>query len=388
MKPRSSTIRSTFLVLVLALVTSHVAPAGAASGGAERDDARRRKASLMADLDVLETSETDLQVALDDLNASVWARTAEVDTAQQAATTAEAEVAQLEAELATTNRAIEGLRSDLVTRAVDTFVRPAELSLVDVVESTDPAEAGRKQAFLDLVMAHDTDVVGQLQVAEEELTRRRQGAEAARQRAEALRTEAETAISELESAVAEQAVLKAGVDARQVAVLAEIDQLSAAEAELGALIDSRMATAATEGPPPPAGGGDAAGAGAGAASGGGCVWPARGTVTSEFGSRWGRLHAGLDVAGPIGTPIWAAEAGSVVVAGTQSGYGNTVVLDHGGGMTTLYGHQSRLAVSVGESVSQGQVIGYIGNTGRSTGPHVHFETRYGGSPRNPRGCLG
>lgn len=382
MHTRSSTIRLTFLVLVVALVTSHVAPAGAASAGAERDDARRRKAALVVDLDVLETSEADLQVALDDLNASVWARTAEVDTAQQAATTAEAEVAQLEAELATTNRAIEGLRADLVTRAVDTFVRPAELSLADVVESSDPAEAGRKQAFLDLVMAHDTDVVGQLQVAEEELTRRRQGAEAARQRSEALRAEAEASLGELEAAVAAQAGLRAGVDARQAEVLAEIDQLSAAEAELGALIDSRMAAAATERPTAPTGGG------AGAASSGGCVWPARGTVTSEFGSRWGRLHAGLDVAGPIGTPIWAAEAGSVVVAGTQSGYGNTVVLDHGGGMTTLYGHQSRLAVSVGESVSQGQVIGYIGNTGRSTGPHVHFETRYGGSPRNPRGCLG
>ena len=118
------------------------------------------------------------------------------------------------------------------------------------------------------------------------------------------------------------------------------------------------------------------------------MWPARGTVTSEYGSRWGRLHAGIDIAGPTGTPIWAAKAGSVVVAGTQSGYGNTVVIDHGGDMTTLYAHQSRLAVSSGQSVSQGQVIGYIGSTGRSTGPHLHFETRYGGSPRNPRGCLG
>jgi murein DD-endopeptidase MepM/ murein hydrolase activator NlpD len=180
--------------------------------------------------------------------------------------------------------------------------------------------------------------------------------------------------------VTDHAAFKAGIDTRQAEVLAEIEQLSAAEAQLGALIDSRIAAAGTAAP--------VAAGGAGAASGGGCVWPARGSVTSEFGSRWGRLHAGLDIAGPIGTPIWAAKAGSVVVAGTQSGYGTTVVLDHGGGMTTLYGHQSRLAVSVGQSVSQGQVIGYVGNTGRSTGPHLHFETRYGGSPRSPRGCLG
>ena len=120
--------------------------------------------------------------------------------------------------------------------------------------------------------------------------------------------------------------------------------------------------------------------------GGACTWPTGGTVTSEYGSRWGRLHAGIDISAPIGTPIYAAKAGTVLVAGTQSGYGTTIVLDHGD-MSTLYGHQSRLAVGQGERVGQGDLIGYVGNTGRSTGPHVHFETRYDGSPRNPRGCL-
>jgi murein DD-endopeptidase MepM/ murein hydrolase activator NlpD len=377
MNLRSSTIRSTLLAVVVALVASHAAPAGAAGADAERDDARRRKASLVADLDVLAASETELEAAFGALSASVLEQTVAVEQAKGAATVAEVGVVELEAELAVTSSAISDLKADLVTRAVDTFVRPSELSLVEMVESSDPAEAERKQAFLDLLQAHDTDVVGQLQRAEEELIRQRGEAEAARQAAEALRAEAEAALAELEQAVTDHAAFKAGIDTRQAEVLAEIEQLSAAEAQLGALIDSRIAAAGTAAP-----------AAAGGASGGGCVWPARGSVTSEFGSRWGRLHAGLDIAGPIGTPIWAAKAGSVVVAGTQSGYGTTVVLDHGGGMTTLYGHQSRLAVSVGQSVSQGQVIGYVGNTGRSTGPHLHFETRYGGSPRSPRGCLG
>lgn len=390
---RTSTIRSALVVLVVALVASLVPPAGAADGDAraQRDDARRRKAALASDLDVLNASEADLSAAVDALAASVSAQSAQVDAARQAVAAAEAEVAQAEADLTATTGAIGQLKAVLVERAVDSFVNPIENSFVDIVESSDPAEAGRKQAFLDQVIANETDLVDQLRSAEEDLTLQQQAAEAAGQRAEARRTETEARLDELEGALTEQARLKAGVDVRQADVLAEIEQLSVAEAALSALIERRIAAAAAQQARDaaarrvvaPSGGGSA-----GSVSSGGCVWPARGTVTSEYGSRWGRLHAGIDIAGPTGTPIWAAKAGSVVVAGTQSGYGNTVVIDHGGDMTTLYAHQSRLAVSSGQSVSQGQVIGYIGSTGRSTGPHLHFETRYGGSPRNPRGCLG
>jgi murein DD-endopeptidase MepM/ murein hydrolase activator NlpD len=106
-------------------------------------------------------------------------------------------------------------------------------------------------------------------------------------------------------------------------------------------------------------------------------------VTSGFGQRWGRLHAGLDIAAPEGTPIYAAKAGTVIHAGPQGAYGNLVLVDHGGGLVTAYAHQSRIATSVGASVSQGQLLGYVGNTGRSTGPHLHFETRVNGSAQNP-----
>jgi murein DD-endopeptidase MepM/ murein hydrolase activator NlpD len=99
------------------------------------------------------------------------------------------------------------------------------------------------------------------------------------------------------------------------------------------------------------------------------------------------LHAGIDIAAPTGTPIHAAKAGRVIFAGTMNGYGNAIIVDHGGGFSTLYAHQSRLGSSKGQSVGQGQVIGYVGSTGHSTGPHLHFETRFGGSPRNPRPYL-
>jgi murein DD-endopeptidase MepM/ murein hydrolase activator NlpD len=117
------------------------------------------------------------------------------------------------------------------------------------------------------------------------------------------------------------------------------------------------------------------------------VWPANGQFTSPFGYRWGKLHAGIDIAVPVGTPVHAADAGTVRIAGWVGGYGNYVCIDHGGGLSTCYGHNSRLGVSVGQKVSKGQVIAASGNTGHSTGPHIHFETRVGGVPRDPMGYL-
>jgi murein DD-endopeptidase MepM/ murein hydrolase activator NlpD len=117
------------------------------------------------------------------------------------------------------------------------------------------------------------------------------------------------------------------------------------------------------------------------------IWPVNGTFTSPFGYRWGRLHAGIDIAVPEGTPIRAADGGTVAIAGWTGGYGNYTCINHGGGVSTCYGHQSRIGVSVGQSVSQGQVIGYSGNTGNSTGPHLHFEVRIGGNPVDPMGYL-
>ncbi len=150
----------------------------------------------------------------------------------------------------------------------------------------------------------------------------------------------------------------------------EIDSLQAASAALTARI--RAAQGQTTSTTP---------------SSAGLIWPVSGPVTSPFGWRWGRMHDGIDIGVPSGTPIHAAASGTVLYCGWESGYGNLTVLDHGGNLATAYGHQSSIAVSCGQHVGQGDVIGYVGSTGHSTGPHLHFEVRVNGSPVDPMGYL-
>lgn len=120
------------------------------------------------------------------------------------------------------------------------------------------------------------------------------------------------------------------------------------------------------------------------------VWPVRGWVTSDFGSRLDPytservMHAGLDIAGPHGKEIIAPSDGTIVFAGLEGGYGNVLVVDHGYGIKTRYGHLASINVKPGEKVKRGDVIAMLGNTGRSTGPHLHYEVRVNGVAQNPR----
>ncbi|MDZ7609938.1 MAG: M23 family metallopeptidase [Eubacteriales bacterium] len=113
------------------------------------------------------------------------------------------------------------------------------------------------------------------------------------------------------------------------------------------------------------------------------VWPTMGPMTSGFGIRDGNPHYGIDVAADHGQEIWAAAAGRAIHAGPAGTFGLLVILDHGGGFTTYYAHCSAVSVKVGERVDAGQQIAYIGSTGRSFGPHLHFETRWDGKPYDP-----
>ena len=191
--------------------------------------------------------------------------------------------------------------------------------------------------------------------------------------ARALRAELLAGSAQLAGARAGQRASLAGLGARERQDVGEMEALQQVSAQLSAQI--RAAQSQDQTPQPTA------------HAGSGLVWPVNGPVTSPFGWRWGRMHEGIDIGASSGTPIHAAAAGRVIIAGWVSGYGNLTVIDHGGGLATAYGHQSGFAVGVGAEVAQGEVIGYVGCTGHCFGPHLHFEVRVNGQPVDPLGYL-
>lgn len=162
--------------------------------------------------------------------------------------------------------------------------------------------------------------------------------------------------------------------------------LAAIQAKVRAAQERAAASA-----PASSGGGGAAPQPAGPIRGGGTfIWPINGTITSQFCERrsYEACHPGMDIAAPTGTPIRAAASGNVIIAGEESGYGNYTCIQHTASLSSCYGHQSSIGVSVGQHVTQGQVIGAVGTTGHSTGPHLHFEARINGSVVDPMNYLG
>ena len=215
-----------------------------------------------------------------------------------------------------------------------------------------------------------------------ERTRKLRGVVAAETRAVQARTEQVRAVRdqlvsnrrELVAARSTKRVSLKSVRASEREEVSEAQALERVSASLGAQIQASQA-ASSYSPP------------SSSPSASGFIWPVNGPVTSPFGMRWGRMHTGIDIGVADGTPIHAAAAGRVIYAGWMDGYGNLVFIDHGSGLSTGYAHQSSVAVSNGETVAQGQVIGYVGCTGHCFGPHLHFEVRVNGAPVDPLGYL-
>lgn len=369
------------LVLVALMVLSGIASAESVSSARRRQaEARQRRAQAAARIDAARASDHQLENAVRALDAHIVGQQAETDAARQAASVAERELTDLTAKLEATRKRLDGLRAQVRERAVAAYMNPNGGAITRVLSAKDLTEAARKREILDQVMSGNGEVLDRLKAAQEDIGVAQQAQKAVAARVAQRRRTAEARLVALRKARSEQSRLRGALQARIDEWIAEADAAAAQEATLSAFIRANsVPQRASRGADDP--GTD------GRVSGAGLIWPVRGPVTSGYGSRWGRMHEGIDIGAGTGTPIRAAKAGSVVFAGVMNGYGNVIIVDHGGGFSTLYAHQSRLGASRGDDVSQGEVIGYVGSTGHSTGPHLHFETRVNGSPRNPRDYL-
>jgi murein DD-endopeptidase MepM/ murein hydrolase activator NlpD len=276
----------------------------------------------------------------------------------------------------------------LGNRLVDLYENGEPSSLEVLFNSKSVTDLIDAAQLLDSLGAQDRSIAGQVGSAKERVRKQRENTKrfrslaAAEVRTIGIRTNQVRALrdqllaSENRLAAARVAKREAlrNVKESKAEYLHEVAGLQAASAALAAQIRSaQSAYSYSPGDTTP--------------SASGFIWPVNGPVTSPFGWRWGRMHEGIDIGVGYGTPIQAAASGRVVYAGWMSGYGNLVAIDHGRGISTAYGHQSSIAVSVGQIVSQGQTIGYVGCTGHCFGPHLHFEVRINGTPVDPLGYL-
>ena len=308
---------------------------------------------------------------------------------------ARAHLTRLDRTIAAQTVRLERLRGEYRVALRRLEVRVRELYMTDGPDAL--AFVLGTASFADLI--DNLDLLGRIGRQDERIATRvkasRDGVADARRRTRVARVQAAHVEAAVASATAEQQGLVSRLVASRDALvsarrdksatlasiredrestLAEIDALEAQSAALAERIRQAQQQASTPSIVAPSGSGVLG-------------WPVSGPVTSGFGIRWGRMHEGIDIAVGVGTAVRAAAAGTVIYAGWMSGYGNLVVVDHGNGLSTAYAHNSSLAVGVGQSVSAGQLVSYSGNTGNSTGPHVHFEVRVNGSAVDPLGYL-
>ncbi|MEA2825642.1 MAG: hypothetical protein QOG43_81 [Actinomycetota bacterium] len=361
--------------LVLLLVVALAPPAWSAAPSAEeqRDAAREKKAQLAAQVDTLKASDDELESAVRALDAGVTVQSNQTESAKRALQSAETGLGSAEAKLAATEQRMGDLRQDVAEAAIQAYVHPGGDALLQIVRAQNMGEASRRQVLLSSVVNNNRDALDQMRATRQDQQFDQANLAHARQLADDRRQAAADRLAELQDALSQQNRLKSALDTRIAEFTSEVDALSREEATLSALIRTRQIAAEA----------DAEGDSVSGVSDSGLIWPADGPITSGFGMRWGAMHSGIDIGAGYGADIRAAEGGTVIMADYNGGYGNCVVIDHGGGFSTLYGHMSNIEVSDGQTVGQGDLLGEVGSTGNSTGPHLHFETRVDGEAQNP-----
>jgi murein DD-endopeptidase MepM/ murein hydrolase activator NlpD len=391
-------VRRAALVLVFAVVAA--APAGAdtivehkqsvdakiAALGEQVANAQEREASLRAEVEAVSSEIRALAQRVNDISVDLESLEHELDLRRERLRQLN-ELFRLQTERLKLLRRQHAIALRRLGDRVDSLYRqdrPDTLSLL--LSSTSFADALDVFDYLQRIADADRRIANEVGAAKNRMRAQREQTRTTRKRhrqetrvvavrvaqVRALRDRLAASRSGLVAAQAQRQEDLAELTAEQRQELAEMEALQAVSATLTAKIQAAQS---------------AAGTGGGTPSASGLIWPVLGPVTSPFGWRWGRMHEGIDIGAASGTAIRAAAAGTVIYAGWLGGYGNLTVIDHGGGLSTAYGHQSSIAAGYGASVAQGQVIGYVGSTGHSTGPHLHFEVRVNGVPQDPLGYL-
>lgn len=260
------------------------------------------------------------------------------------------------------------------------YMQGQDSGVVALFASRDLGELATRKSLMERVVKRDRELFEQVQSLHAQVARKKQRQDELVKEVSGLVTRQRANHEELREVKSDKQSLLSQLSQQRAQLRRELDQLEAESRALAAQIRAYQArTKGTKQEVSP--------------FRGSLLRPVPGPITSGFGQRFHpilkerRLHAGVDMGSPSGTPIRAAAPGVVISASYQRGYGNCVIIDHGGGLSTLYAHCSRLYVSAGAKIERGQRIAAVGSTGLATGPHLHFEVRINGSPVNPMGRL-
>jgi murein DD-endopeptidase MepM/ murein hydrolase activator NlpD len=385
---RSSRVRPDARVAVIAItVLASIVAVLTLTAGAPAQDLQSQLDEKRAQLERAHAREGVLSSTIQHLGERLDQLRGEVATLRNREAIVQAELNKKEAELQQAKdrlavlrvrlkRSLRVLKERLV--AIYESSRPDTLTVILNSDGFD--ELLSRYDYLKRIQSQDTSIAERVRSLRDETKDTVERVRAARDEIAAKRAELARTRSELESREGDLATAREQDQQALAQVQGAQQELEGEIGDLEGQIQAQLQAAQSSVPAQPAGPIQGE-------SSSGFIWPVNGPVVSGYGMRWGQLHAGIDIAVPAGTGIRAAASGTVVLAAYTGGYGNYTCIDHGGGISTCYAHQSSYAVSSGQSVGQGDVIGSVGCTGHCFGDHLHFEVRVNGSPVDPLGYL-
>lgn len=354
------------------------------------DDKRAQLDKTKAREGVLTTTIQSYSNRIDGLKGEIRSTQIRLGRVQQSLDQQKNELLEVRDRLESARDRLEKLRSELVTarkvlaaRLVEIYKADSPDALTVILEADGFGDLLERAEFLDRISDQDREITDEVRglrdKAKDQAVQLADLEEREQLAAERILRERDQIAAVEDQLVSSRSQLASARADRRGALASVRSHRDELEGDLAALeAEQARVAAALQGAPAP---------GPVQQGSGQLVWPVNGPVVSGFGMRWGRLHAGVDIAVPSGTPIRAADSGRVALMGWVGGYGNYTCIQHNASLSTCYAHQSSFGTSNGANVSQGQVIGYVGCTGHCFGDHLHFETRVNGSPVDPMGYL-